>query len=141
MKQTFQIQKGHNSGSKTFPDVIPQPFDSEWRDLAIDTTIGAWNDLKVTQKIETKFETKFENAIFEKYPYNSYFRYSQFFSHLDGRANAYINVSRLGLGAELWKILARKKSKLLKSGTHSGGAMVSTGLFKGSTGDQQGINS
>ena len=33
-----------------------------------------------------------------------------------------------------------KKIKLLKSGTHSGGAMVSTGLFKGPTGDQQRTN-
>ena len=137
VKQNFEIWKGHNSGSKAFPDVFPQPFDSEWRDLAIDTTIGAWNDLKVTQKIETKFETKFENAIFEKYPYNSYFRYSQIFSHLDGRANAYINVSRLGLGAELWKKIVRKNSKLLKSGIHSGGAMVLLGLFKGSTWKQK----
>ena len=42
-----------------------------------------------------------ENAISGKYLYNSHFHYSQIFSHLDGRANAYINVSRLGLGAEL----------------------------------------
>ena len=52
-----------HSGSKAFPDVIPHPFDSEWRDLAIDTTIEVWNDLLVTQKFETKFDAKFENAI------------------------------------------------------------------------------
>ena len=82
VKQNFQIWEGHNSGSKAFPDVIPHPFDSEWRDLAIDTTIGARNDLKVTQKFETNFETKFENAFLGKYVYNSYFWLSIFF-HVD----------------------------------------------------------
>ena len=36
-----------------------------------------------------------------KYVYNSHFYYSQIFSYLDGRANAYINVSRFVLGTEL----------------------------------------
>ena len=92
---------------------------------------------KVTKSLKkanlSRIWGKVENAILGKYLYNSHFHYSQIFSYLDGRANAYTNVSRLGLGAELWKKLARKNSKLLKSGTHSRGATVSTGLFKGAT--------
>ena len=85
---------------------------------------------ETSQKRQTMFFTESENAILGKYLCNRYFWYSQIFSHLDGRANAYINVSRLGLGAELWKILARKNTKLLKSGTHSGRGMVSIGFWR-----------
>ena len=64
--------------------------------------------LKITKsaKIDKKGKSvenlgEVENAILGKYLYNSHFHYSQIISHLDGRANAYIIVSRLGLGGEL----------------------------------------
>ena len=70
--------KGHNSGPRASPDIIPKPFDVKKLEVTVLTRIRAWNGLDTMQihlkksrpqgNIVKMGNRDFPSAIFEKYP-------------------------------------------------------------------------